>query len=342
MRLLNLTSISELPAFIGTTNNRLTTAETNILAINGTGPGSISKFKVDAKAYADGIVGGVDLSQVATNQVAISGLLKPAFVGFPTSLTAYVNGDKMATNTLNTAKVNTLVDRTNVAGADIATLNGDITVIGSIDKAVADVVGTAPVELDTFSEIQAQLDAGQTLHDSMLGTSNDNRAAFNASLIALDSLMATKKADFIANNVTRLASLDATIATKNTEYITAQDALFLKRSNNLSDLANPAAARATIGVGGFTEITDYVRAIKPVFKEENFVVATGRITLPSNITNAHVQSIRILYNGGTSFDDITVNVAAGIATVHDTVAGDLDGTTVTVRYVTPTNTTLGV
>jgi len=346
MRLLRITSVQGLPAFIGNSNTRLTTIEGSLSIINGDDAteGSINKAKADSNAYADSKVNDVDLSQVETNRLAIA------------TLNAPVDGDgnpvdgsviKIATDLITPVKTDldseiSAVDAKATTNAtDIATLNGDSDTVGSIKHEVKSIVGTAPETLDTFGEIDDALQDVDDTYAAMAVVIADNKTAAENSVADLNTKITDARNDFdsaIADEKTRvndkiIADIGASEATADTKYFQV--------GNLLAELDTDdkrSSARSNLDVMSTGETLSYANSIAPTFKDESITVDSNLITLPDVVDIQHVFSIRLL-SSDSSFDEIAIvkGENPGEFVVNDEEDGDLDGIAVQVAYVIPNN-----
>lgn len=335
MNLLNVSSVDMLQGYIDNVNVILGGTESDLATLMGVGVGSIAKAGVDQNAYADTKVANVDLTQVALNTTAITTLVGTTAI--PGSIK--VQGGVQATATLASVDATIVPIETAVQTLEsaVAVLNGDATVIGSVAKTISDVVSAAPANLDTFGEIAAELSTISSAQVTTASTIATNKAVNDTAILN----NTTKVNGFFDSN----ELMSATTAAKDGADIIAEfDAEInaspnrMRSINNLSEAhMHPQFVRTNLELISNVDLEAYVALNATEYISADIVVAGGKIVLDPKVNKSAVQEFRIKYvsSGITSYDEVAIveNVTVpGEFIVNDRVAGDLDGTTLSVVY----------
>jgi len=317
-------------------SNTSNAAAISILNGDATIKGSIAEAQALSKTYADSKVGNIDLSQVAANKTAI----------------ATLNGDDKVVGSV--AKAQSDIEAADVVKIDaekasfvstelsavqgrLDILEGDATVDGSLEHAVAGIMGgTVPAELDTLKEIGDRLLTEEGSLAALVSTVASNKTANDTAIAQLNTDIGTQKDAIIADNVTKMDTVDAKVQAGIKSVLTQANADYFNVTDAFADTTDAQKATIISQLDAITkaELPTLMGDYSPLYKREMVAVTAGEITLDYRVSPAHVTGIEIVYPDG-SYDDLLVvaGSAAGKFTVNTGTAGDLDGTSVQVEYV---------
>lgn len=238
---------------IDSLGTRVTTNEENIktnTANIATNKGDIDELETDLK---------VDESIISNNTNRIASLESKTISDYldSTQLQAVNSGitsSKVATYDNNTATIANHESRISQNEKDIATINGNSSVTGSIDNkiktAIDKLVDNAPETYDTFKEIAEYIASDETNSASMLSNIQKNAKAIetNASDIATNkSNIATNKTN-IETNTSNIAKNASAIET-NASNIEINKANIATNANDIATLSSSKQDKLIEGLG---------------------------------------------------------------------------------------------
>lgn len=248
-----------------------------------------------------------------------------------------------------------LVDATNgdldTLQALVDVINGASTVEGSFRKAISDVVGVAPEVLDTLGEIANSLNNDPDLYNTIVAlissnitnAKNELKGAVSEAFDTLEevenALDIINGADSVEGSIlkavkdTKAYADSITLTEKNrAEGI---ESTKLNIANNLSDVADPTAARANIDVYSKFETNEAVRLGGAIFTQESLTVASDKITLNHEAKNNIVfnfSCVRYVDSDMVSWDVPVTHISGAEYQLHPNFTGQFDGKSVTVQY----------
>jgi hypothetical protein len=298
--------------------------------------GSIAKALADANSYADSlnasassdittIEGRLDIiegdSTVEGSMAkAISDVINAAPEALNTlkEIADYINVDpdtdvlSAITNKITDAKnelkgsVTAAFDTLEEVEDAINVLNGDVSTVGSVAKAVA----------DAKSDIEA---AATTEHNARVAEEG-----------RIEGLLD----DEIADRESEVTRLEGLITAEETRAIAAEGTKLVK-ANNLSDLTNVATARTNLGVYSKSEVDSAITVGGAIFYTEGLSVAADKITLTHTPKNGMIFNFATVRHTDDLFVsyDIPVTLVSGKEyQLHPNTTGQFDGKAVTVQY----------
>lgn len=177
--------------------------------------------------------------------------------------------------------------------------------------------------------------------------SNDNTNAYTdaeqtkvgfVSVTAAIDLDKVIQSDELNTSATLAGATDSTIASSLAvkTYVDAEAAKLLEIANNLSDVADVAAARTNLSVYSKDETDAAINTGGAIFKTETITVIADKVTLafaPKNGVIFNFATVRHVDANGVAYDIPTTPTAdAKVFNIHPDASGEFDTKSVTVQY----------
>lgn len=335
MLLLIVDSIAGLTEELSIRASNINTTNGRITLLNG--------LESEAGSFLNGLLPARQYTNVSLEPV-ISRLPQ---IGINASMIATLTSTEPITDSLKskTVDVKNSIRGEAIMGAKILSLNSyinhtnisDITDNGSMLFKFTELLGGVDYLHDTLEELISEVEDLE-IHWELESTRASNAEAIASSMSEYEGLWESQNGDYFSRLVyvrdRTSREIDDSIAYYNllagSRFF---EQTFLSNGSPLSEQVL-ATSRQNIGLISKVEFYDAYIASKDTYVIDDYPVSNGEVSLTSNTKTGDIKWIRVEYPGN-SYDDIQIEAGSGNGTFSTYMEspGDLDGTTVQVRFV---------